>query len=282
MPHYPLDWHRQMKRRVWQAESADLIHWTNPYPALVPEDGQDDLDECFYGLAQYQVGSVKIGLLNIMHYVSNTMRVRLVYSRNGKTWEHLNKRQPLLEPSGPGNWDAYMVTMACPPIEVGDELYFFHGGSKNHHDWLLTGAREGLDVPEAKDKSQVEYAVGLARLRLDGFCSVGAGPVRPGILITRPFISDGKNLLVNARCGAGGAIAAEMVDINDEVLPGFNHDQCDVFSGDSVRHTFSWNGRKDIPVFSTDRAQYPTPERERFRKVRFYMKNAEIFSFTLA
>jgi len=281
-PYYPLDWRRVNKRRVWQCESADMIHWTEPYPVLEIQDGVDDLDECFYGLCQFPMGGVKIGFLNIYYYVPNTMCVRLVYSRNGKTWEHLNKRQPFLQPEGEGTWDAYMVTIPSPPIEVGDELYVYHGGSRNHHDWWITGAREGLDVPEATDLDEVEYALGLAKLRLDGFASLDAGPARPGILITRTLISDGTALVVNARCLSGGSIAAEIVDVNDEVVEGFSRGECDVFTGDDVRHTFSWGGRSEIPVGSTARADYPEPERERFRKIRFYMEKAELYSFAIA
>ena len=40
-------------------------------------------------------------------------------------------------------------------------------------------------------------------------------------------------------------------------------------------------GKTDIPVFSVERAVYPEPERERFRKIRFYMENAELYSFVL-
>ncbi|MDP6438839.1 MAG: hypothetical protein QGH74_04310, partial [Candidatus Brocadiia bacterium] len=228
------------------------------------------------------VGGVIVGILTTYQYTANTMSVRLVYSRNGKTWEHLNKRQPFLAPRGEGTWDAYMVTIPSKPVEVGDELYVFHGGSRNHHDWWITGAREGLPVPEATDTRCVEYDLGLARLRLDGFASLDAGPARRGILITRPVISDGTRLVVNARCNGGGAIAAEVVDIHDHVLPGFGREECDVFTGDDVRHIFSWQGREELPAVTDDRAEYPHPEIERFRKVRFFMEKAELYTFTLA
>ena len=280
-PYYPLDWSRNNKRRIWQSESADFIHWGELYPVLSAEDGLDDLDETFYGLCQYPVGSVNLGFLNIHNYVPNTMNVRLVYSRNGKTWEHLNKRQPFISPGGEENWDQYMVTIPSKPIEVGDELFVFFGGSKNHHDWWITGAREGLEVPEANDQSKVEYALGLAKLRLDGFVSLDAGPARRGIFITRPLISDGTSLQVNARCHGGGSISAEIVDVHDNVLPGFSREECDVFTGDNVRHTFTWKGRKEIPVDSISRADYPKPELGRIRKIRFYMDKAELYSFTL-
>lgn len=278
---YPSDWQRMNKRRVWQSESSDFIHWSEPYPILIPESGQDNLDETFYGLCTLRSGSVTIGFLNIMHHVANTMEVRLVYSRNGKTWEHLNKRQPFLTGDAKGTWDELMTTISSPPIVVGDELYIYYGGSDNHHDWWCTGAREGVKAPEATDLSLVRYGLGLAKLRLDGFASLDAGYARPGILITRPIISDGTELLVNARCKNGGSIAAEIVDVNDHVIGDFSREDCDVFTGDNVRHTFSWRTRTQIPVLSTERAKYPEPERERFRKIRFFMANAELYSFTL-
>jgi hypothetical protein len=281
-PYYPLDWRRTNKRRVWQSESADMIHWTEPYPILSFEDGEDGLDECFYGLCRYPCGSVALGFLNIYNYVPNTMCVKLVYSRNGKTWEHLNNRQVFLAPGGEGTWDAYMNTIPSKPVEVGDEIYVYHGGARNHHDWWITGAREGIDAPEATDMTQVAYALGLAKLRLDGFVSLDAGPARPGILITRPLISEGTELTANARCWSGGSIAAEIVDAYDEVLPGFGAKECDTFKGDAVRHTFSWKGRTRLPAVPLERATYPAPEIERLRKIRFYMEKAELYSFTLS
>ncbi len=280
-PYYPSDWRRINKRRVWQAESADFIHWSEPCPALIPDEDEAKLDECFYGLAQYPMGDVTLGFLNIYNYVSNTMRVRLVYSRNGKTWHHLNRGQAFIEPGGEGVWDAYMVTVPSPPVPVGEELWVYHGGSCNHHDWWITGAREGLPVPEAHDISQVNYALGLAKMRLDGFVSLSANEVRPGIFVTRPVISPGQHLVINARCGTGGSIAAEVVDINDQVIPGFSREECDVFTGDKVSHIVSWKGGRQIPVLSAERAEYPKPEIERFRKVRFYMSNADLYSFQL-
>ena len=143
-----------------------MIHWSEPYAALTPEDGEDGLDETYYGFYPFAAGGVQMGFLNTMSYVSNEMGVRLVYSRNGKTWHHLNKRQPFLTPRGEGHWDAYMATITHEPIRVGDELFIYHGGSSNHHDWWISGAREGLDVPEVTDPDGVNYALGLAKLRV--------------------------------------------------------------------------------------------------------------------
>lgn len=278
-PYFPLDWSRMNKRRVWQLESPDLVHWTEPYPILVPQDGQDGLDEVFYGMSRCVVGNLHIGFLTVLHHVSNEMQVRLVASRDGKTWTHLDNRRAFLDHGSEGDWDAYIAALPAAPIEVGDELYFFYGGARNHHDWWITGGREGLDVPEAHDLSLVEYGIGLAKLRLYGFCSLEA-TVRPGIIVTRAFIWEGTALQINARCRPGGSVSTELVDANDEIIPGFGREACDIFAGDSVRHTVTWHGRPDIPHAPAERATYPGPERARLRKIRFYLQHAELFSFT--
>lgn len=280
LPYYPLDWRRMNKRRVWQSESPDMIHWSRPYPIMVPEDGCDGLDETFYGMSQYRVGGAVIGFLNIFNYVSNTVGVKLVYSRDGKTWHHLNNRKPFIERGGPGDWDEFITAIPSRPIEHGDELFVYYGGARNHHDWWFIGGVEGLDVPEATDLDRVDYGIGLARMRLDGFVSLDAG-VRPGILITRHFISNGTQLTANAKCCSGGSITAEIVDACDEVIEGFSRAECDAFTGDSVRHVFSWKGNSRLPDVTRARSTYPKPETERMRKIRFYINKSSIYSFSM-
>jgi len=279
--YYPLDWTRMNKRRIWQAESADGIHWSEPYPIVPLEDGHEDIDETFYGMCQYRTGNAWLGFVTTFHHVSGELGVKLIYTRDGKSWEHLNNRRDFIDRGAKGAWDECMSTLPTPPIEYNGELYFFYGGAINHHDWWITGAREELDVPEATDPSKVEYGMGLARLRLDGFASLDSG-VRPGILITRHFMSGGTKLIINARCPKGGSLTAEIVDAFDEVIPGYHREDCDIFTGDSTNYQITWNGKSTLPPVAQKRARYPDPEIERMRKIRFYMDKAELYSFTMA
>lgn len=153
--------------------------------------------------------------------------------------------------------------------------------ANNHHDWWITGAREGLQVPEVVDRSNVNYALGLAKLRLDGFVSLDVRSPRRGILITRPLIFEGMQLIVNARGHSGGSLGAEVVNMRDEVFPGYSRQECDVFKGDDVRHGFSGKGKTALPSVRTRRADYPKPEFERYRKFRFSMENVELYSLTI-
>ena len=98
----------------------------------------------------------------------------------------------------------------------------------------------------------------------------------------RPVISEGMQLIVNARCQTGGSIAAEVVNMRDEVFPGYSRQECDVFKGDKVRHAFSWGGKTELPPVPARHPEYPKPEFERYRKFRFYMENVELYSLTIA
>ena len=283
-PRYPHDFARQNRRRIWQSESPDLLHWGQPYLILCPDDEEDNIDDGFYGMAQYQYGNLYIGFLSVFHRVSNKIDVQLVFSRDRKKWQQLNNRQPWLPFGPPGSWDQCMVPISSPPIEMGDELFIYYGGSFCHHDYWIWGPREGLDHPEVNDPSLVRFGLGLARLRKDGFVSFDAGAVREGLLVTRPFLSDGENLIINAKCGSGGYVQVEVVDHYDEIIPGRNREECDVFTGDSVAHKVSWQGDETIPVvhpeFGGDTV-YPWKKQVPFRKLRFFMKNAELYSFRL-
>ena len=265
-PHFPHDPARMNKRRIFQSESSDLIHWSRPQCLLFPDPQEDNLDDSYYGMVQFKMGEIYVGLLNVLHQVSNTMDIHLAYSRDGWRWYHLNQRQPWISTSR-DSWDKNMVSASSPPISVGDEMFVFHGGASNHHDWWIMGKREALDVPEAHDPDKVQYGLGLARMRRDGFVSIDAGPVREGVLITRALRTENQQLALNAVCSKGGYIQVEVTDDQERVLDGCARAQCDTFSGDSTRGMVTWKGQSKIP--------HNKPLR-----LRFFMRNASLYSFT--
>ena len=265
-PHRP---DLQNKRRVYQKRSHDFIHWAEPIPIAHPGETWDNLDEMHYGMAQFQVDRHHFGTMGIFHHADDLMDVRMYYSRDGVHWAPTDHAKPFLAPRGPGHWDAHMVSIACQPVAHPDALWFFHGGTNGHHDLWMSGS-EGLDHPEAEtlyDKGAVQFGMGLARLRRDGFCSLDTGEFRPGALSTRPVLSNGSVLHINARCRNGGEIAVEVTDAAGNVLEGCAHTCCDTFKGDSTDHVVTWKENAAIPG-SGD-----------FRRIVFRMKRAELFSF---
>lgn len=276
-PSEPGVWWRGNKRRIWQTESADFLNWTQPYPILQPDE-EDNLDESYYAMCRMKIGDTHLAFVNLFRETLNTMDVRLAYSHDGKNWEWANQRRPWLNHgclSGQ-EWDSVMVYLGAPPIEVGDEYWFYYGGAKHHHDWFMTGLIEGLDHPEARDMSQIAYSLGLARLRRDGFVSLDTSPHRDALLVPRPFFPEGNRLVLNVCVEPGGFIQVEVTDAAGHVLPGFGRADADRFTGDSVRHVATWKGRADAEFL-----KYTPPETESrgYYKLNVYMRKASLYSF---
>ncbi len=261
------------QRRIWQSRSSDFLNWSEPVLVAACDEEEDNLDESFYGMPQFKLGTVHLATPGVFRSVENEMDVQLLVSRDGLRWDRTMKRQPFLAPRGESHWDAHMVSMTSPPIEVGDQLWFYHGGTDFHHDWWLVGARERIDHPETIDPlgCGAGFGLGLATLRKDGYAGLFANRYRTGVLITRPLISTGTQLEVNARCAPGGSLRVEITDRFDRVAEPCSRDNCDPISGDQVAQIVTWLGSPKIPA-GRDQGMF-------WRKVKFYLQNAELFSF---
>ena len=79
----------------------------------------------------------------------------------------------------------------------------------------------------------------------------------------------------------------EVTNAADEVLPGFSRAECDRFRSDSVHHIVGWNRHSEIPTlpavenrqFSVRRLGSPYAPAGH-RKLRFYLRDADLYSFT--
>jgi len=268
LPYYPADPAKNNKRRIWLCQSWDLLHWSEPQEVLIPDDTDDNLDESFNSLGMLRIGNVRVGFLNVLHMVDGTADVQLVHSRDGVCWQRSPHRKSFLSTGLVDDWDAYMVSMPTAPIECGDELWLYYGGANLHHNWWLVGSREGLDLPEVHRPTEFSSGMGLAILRKDGFVSLNA-TVREGIVVTRPVRLSGWPLFFNARCQAGGYLDVEIVDADDNVIPGFLRSNFQRFSGDSTRSLIQWQGAPTIPL-------------DRPVKLRFFMLHCDVYSICTA
>jgi hypothetical protein len=163
-----------------------------------------------------------------------------------------------------------MVSITSQPVEMGDDWLFYHGGTRCHHDWWC-GPPEGIDHPEAHHAAAATrdaYALGVARLRKEGFASLSGSRERAGYILTRPFKSGGDSLIINARCRAGGSIAVAVLDTDRNPLEGRKHEKCDPFTGDATAHQVTWSG-----------GQSDMGQPGKWRQLLFMVRDAEIFSF---
>ena len=131
------------------------------------------------------------------------------------------------------------------------------------------------------DWDAVGYGLGLARLRRDGFVSLGANPVREGVLVTQPLLSWGDTVAVNAACRGHGYLRAEILDEAGAVIPGYAAEECEPFRGDAVEHVLRWNGRAELRGRAGAGAGAGEAAAPRFRRIRFLLRDAELYSFRL-
>lgn len=257
-------------RAVGVTWSDDGMVWTKPFegPIFVADDLDPD-DSQIYGMPVFPYQGLYIGQpwlyraryfrygeysVKKLHEAQTdsprTMEVQLAWSWDLINWTRPPQRPQLIPLGGKGQWDRGMIYTSRAPVVVGDRLFFYYGGCDGLHD-----------------DNRVNAAIGLATLRLDGFCSLRAGETEGKFTSRRePFHVPAVTL--NARTAQNGYVAAEILDRHNRVLPGFSRQDCSVFTGDSVRHLLKWKS-----------SQFAAAQKADDYKIRFWLKNADLFSY---
>lgn len=259
-------------RAAGVAFSPDGLKWTKPVegPVFVADDLDPD-DTQIYGLSAFPYQGLYVALPWIYHsrwfkyggYTDRrmyevekdspcTMDAQLAWSWNLINWTRDPDRRPFLALGKEEEFDAGMAIPAKESVLLGDQLYFYYSGFPGRHN-------EGGKLKLA--------ATGLATLRLDGFCSMRAG-AEEGHLVTRREPMRVPKLAINAKTAPGGYVVAELLDAENRVIPGFGRNDCTAFSGDSVRQEVSWKS-----------AELPPGHRDGDKKIRFFLKSADLFSY---
>ena len=259
-------------RAAGLALSPDGLKWTKPLAEAVmaADDPAPDHTQG-YGISAFPYQGLYVGLPWIYHarwfkygsytdkklYESEadsprTMDPQLAWSWDLVNWTRAPGRPAFIPLGKEGEFDAGMLIPAKEPVAVGDRLYFYYGGFPSHH---ADGAKFHL------------AATGLATLRVDGFCSMRAG-AEEGHLITRREPFRVPTVTVNAKTAEGGHVVAELLDTQNQVIPGFSREDCVPFTGDAVQHVLTWKT-----------ATLPESQRETDKKIRFILNSADLFSY---
>jgi predicted GH43/DUF377 family glycosyl hydrolase len=257
-------------RAVGVAWSEDGFTWAKPLdgPVFVADDLDPD-DTQIYGMPAFPYQGLYLGqpwlyraryfkygdyAVKKLHEAQEdsprTMDVQLAWSWDLVNWTRPPAREPFIPRGAKGGWDGGMIVTARAPVIVGDRLHFYYGGTDAVHD-----------------APRVNAGIGLATLRLDGFCSMRAGAAE-GWLITRREPFHEPAVTINARTAADGFVIAEILDRRNRVVPGFSRNDGLAFTGDTVSHLLRWK----VPRF-------PAGATRDDYKIRFWLKNAELFSY---
>ena len=277
------------KRIIGRAESPNMIDWTEAETILIPDE-LDFPDTEFYRLVVIPYEGLYLGVLWIFRTTNLTHHPEIIVSRDGFHFER-NFREPFIFRGGRQVDFDFGSVYVNDVIVRGDKVFFYYIG---------TNRRSPEQMRDLGDKGG--EAVGLAVARLDGFVSVDGGkgwvPHTPtdeqlsqmrnrehlvdisrgpdsfGQLVTRSFSFSGSRLHLNSTrapiaAGPGiGEIRVELLTFNHHKIEGFTFDDSDPILESGLDQVVTWNGSPDVSRLAGQAV-----------KVRFYVKNAKLYSF---
>ena len=238
-------------RRVARMTSKEL--WTDwlaksePQTMLIP----DEIDSSkhfnfFYGMPTRYSSGIYWGFLEPFR-MNDFVYTELAWSRDGINFERHAERPKLIEYGEEETWDDEMIFASPSWVEVGDEWWVYYFGWDGPHG---TPDRTG--------------SIGLATYRKEGFISM-RGPRGGGVICTRKIRWPGGNLLINADA-TDGEIKVRVSDERRKPISGFDYDDCQSITSNSVRHQVKWKSSMDDFMGKVVRLE-------------FFLQDADLFTF---
>ncbi|MEX2215180.1 MAG: hypothetical protein WD768_13685 [Phycisphaeraceae bacterium] len=229
-------------RVVSRSESPDFKTWTKAEDIIKP----DVYELQPYAMSVFYHAGVYIGILAI-HHQPPVDRVwpELAWSIDTKTWHRVSEGTPLIPlAEKPLDYD-YGCIYACITPIIGDgEIRIYYGAS----DYLHFGWRTG--------------SLALATLRPDGFAGyVQESPDKPTVITTTAIAYANQTIRLSADIAEGGSIAVSILDPNGKALS----------NAEVVRATVT-DGHLKLNK----------PITLKTIRLRFELKNAKLYSFSLA
>ena len=180
-------------------------------------------------------------------------------SRDLYTWERVADRAIFIgiDPWDGIAYDTCQVSVCGAPIVRDNEIWIYYEAAR------FRGLAE--IYPKEYEPYFKDYgALSLAKLRLDGFVSLGT--FDQGTVLTKPFQANGGTIHVNMDA-PNGLFTTEIVDAETmEPLATMSTDNCNPLSGDFLNAMVSWVNITQLPSSQPVRA-------------RFHLRNANLYAF---
>ncbi len=249
------------KRVIGRAESPDGIHWSEAQTMLI-QDERDYPDTEFYAMAATTYADLYLGVITVFRTTNTRHYPELISSRDGIHYDR-EYREPFF-PNGSyyGDFDDTSIYVFAAPIIRDGTMRIFYIGA----NW------RGPDTLKEKG-DRARRAIGLATIPADGIVSVDGGKLKPGILVTRLFSFQGKQLYVNmeaAKRNAGAGppeVRVEVLDADHQPVGGFKLEEADPLTK-TGRHRVSWGGNSDLSRLAGTPIQ-----------LKISIHNAKLYSF---
>ncbi|MDP6720143.1 MAG: hypothetical protein QGF59_15895, partial [Pirellulaceae bacterium] len=224
------------KRAQAYAWSRDMLHWTVTSDRIHVADRRDHSSDEAEAAYCFPYGSQWIGFAEMRRIRKSdggvvergtTINWELLTSRDGRHWSR-PVRELFFADSSEESWRHQVFKVfANPPIQRNGKLLIYYGGK--------TGA---VSIEKGYEPFQ---AMCLATLRADGFVSLTAGE-EAGQLVTRPLVVTGKRLLLNVAVHDAGEARVEVLDEQQQAIPGFQLSNSIPNQGQSIEQPAAWRG----------------------------------------
>jgi len=171
---------------------------------------------------------------------SDDRNVGIAHSRDGNEWDIITDPHYV-------NKGGFREVISCQGLHrQGDELWQY------------------MEFGQAHGRGDREWY--RFRIRLDGFFALKSTS-QEGIATTKTLITDGDALHVNYMAGENGNVEVEILDANDNVIPGFSKTACKQLRGDEISAPVEW-----------ENASIASLKGQRI-KIRFILRDVELYAF---
>lgn len=243
----------------WKNKS---VFWTRTDSLDLPDPKVGDQPQ-LYSLNAVAYESIMLGQFYIhlgpKNEISNERKepkiteINLGYSRDGFHWSRPSREAFIEAARTDDSWDKGYIhgtTGVC--LVVRDSLYFPYTG----YSGIASDGTRGM---------YTGASIGIATLRRDGFVSLETSS--SGYIVTKPMIFNGKYLFVNVDCPKG-ALRVEVLDRYNNVVPGYELDNCIPIRENKTLYRVEWKNKKDLQALDKDKI-----------KLRFSIENGALYSF---
>ena len=280
-----------LPRDISLYESYDLVNWEDKGRILVGGDEHDPPETYnLHDLATpFFYEDLFLGLLGTMYFLPGAETytvynrppkdwpfkdlgikdVQLAWSRDGRQWFRPDDRSAVIPTGQPGSPDAGCLFMSRngPIVRDGETWMYYTACAEKHTMW----SQEECMAERGNDARGMSCCM-LAKMPEDHWVSLDAGAEEGFVLTTTMAFGDWQELLLNADA-SGGYIEAELATPYGQVIEGFGRGDCIPVTGDGKDQPLRWRGPKSVAEIMPDHVGGPC--------IRFYLKNAKLYSFTV-
>jgi hypothetical protein len=226
-------------RKVSKTTSKDFIHWTKPIQIKANLKGEQLYTTQTH--PYFRAPHIYIALpTRFMSHRKNSTDIMFMSMRAGNTYFDRELKEAYIRPGMQSKrWGnrANYAALNIVPIN-NKEMSIYH--SKSQHRYTL---------------------------RIDGFASIHAGHQK-GSMLTKSFIFNGGNLILNYSTSAAGSLKVEIIDSNGKPMKGFTLNDCKIMVGDKIEQKVIWKSNKNLKKLNRKVIQ-----------LKFLMKECDLYSY---